>query len=102
MSLTSPFQIISSNGIFITLLESSLGLTIKPSQIVLDAASLVKDPTLSSLENGIKKLAAFKELVGKMETQRESLVNLQSQFRNKLETVKYLRDGVCILIFHYL
>lgn len=29
---------------------------------------------------------------------RETLVNLQAQFKNKLETVKALRDGVCAMI----
>jgi hypothetical protein len=63
----------------------------------LDAVSLWKDPEISSLDNGIMKLAASKESVKKVETQRESLVNLQSQFRSKLETGKSLRDGVGIL-----
>jgi hypothetical protein len=70
----------------------------------LDAVSLRKDPKLSSLESGITKLAAFKELARKVKNQRESLVNLQNQFRNKLETDKSLRDGVGIpfhSISHY-
>jgi hypothetical protein len=64
----------------------------------LDAVSLVKDldhPQGSSLEKGIK-LAVFKKTVKKLENKREAFVNLQSQFRNKLETVKSLRDGVGI------
>lgn len=63
----------------------------------LDAVSLRKDPKLSSLENVTTKLGAFKELVRKVENQGGSLVSLRSQFRNKLETVKSLRDGVGIL-----
>jgi hypothetical protein len=64
---------------------------------LLDAASLTKALGLSAAENGLKRLAEFKAIVRTAENHRESLVDLQAQFRTKLETVKAFRDGVRLL-----
>jgi hypothetical protein len=60
---------------------------------VLDAMSLIGDPK-QAVENGAKRVAEFKRLAKKFEDHRESLINLQGQFRSRLETVKALREGV--------
>ena len=63
----------------------------------LDAAH-VYPPSVSGYksaeERGAKELEAFMELVTRGKIHRESFAGLQKQFKNKLETVKSLRDGV--------
>lgn len=65
----------------------------------LNAASLTKRRSLSSVENGLARLQEFKALFNRLSNHRESLVDLQTQFRNILETVKALRDRVRLCRF---
>ncbi|TAQ87975.1 hypothetical protein B7494_g3704 [Chlorociboria aeruginascens] len=60
----------------------------------LDAACLNPPQGMTSQERGACRLEEFMELIKKADHARESLVNLQSQFRKTLETVKALRDGL--------
>jgi hypothetical protein len=60
----------------------------------LDAASLVRLDDMTSEEHGLQRLEEFRALVRTVVNHRESLVDLQTQFRERLETVKSLRDGV--------
>jgi hypothetical protein len=60
---------------------------------LLDAMSIIGSAKLSA-ENGAKRVVELKKLVKKFEDHRESLMNLQGQFRSRLETVKALREGV--------
>lgn len=61
---------------------------------LLDSACLVKRPEISAFENGVNEAKEFKELVKRIRDHRESLLNIQTEFKTKLETVKALRDGV--------
>ncbi len=65
----------------------------------LDAACLRESDDLSSVENE-SRLKDFKRLVKSLSNHQESLVDLQTRFGGKLETVKALRDGISLCQFY--
>jgi hypothetical protein len=67
--------------------------------VLLDAACLQREPFISDEEDAkfrAQGLRIFKELVNNAQQQRDRLKDLQTQFENKLERVKTLRDGVSL------
>jgi hypothetical protein len=63
----------------------------------LDAASVLPPAPIGAeygIRTGEQELEYMKRMVIKGSNRREDLVNLKTQFENKLETVKSLRDGV--------